>query len=663
MSDATRQIFANISAAEQALFYLLALGSLAVFALGLGWRIRRWMRGRGAPELELREVVARLPHFLREVFAQPRVRRSSGGMHLAVFWGFLVLFVGTELIALEHDTPLSFFHGLFYLVFSLATDVFGIALLVGVAIAARRRFFVRPERICAEGWGLPLAMLGVLGVTGFLLEGLRMALHGSFWFDWSPGGALVAASLSGLGRETIAASHRGVWWLHAVVTFAFIAHLPFGRMRHTITAPLNLFFASRRPRGALSVPFRLEALEAGAGDRPAPETPAHLTWKQLLSLDACTECGLCQDACPAWAAKRPLSPKKVVVELRDHLDRGGTRAWATPLERIVSAAEAWSCTTCGACVETCPVGIEHVDLLLDVRRALVMKSRVEPTMSATLANLARSGNPFGLPPEQRHAWAAGLPVSAKAERVDPNAPPELLYWVGCAGAFDERGQRVARAMATLLNRAGVRYAILGSEEHCSGDPARRLGEEGLFQQLACENVKTLERYGVRKIVTACAHCFNTLRNEYPAFGGRYEVMHHSELLASLVAEGRLSVANGGVEEVVTFHDPCYVGRHNGVTEPPRQALAALPGKRLAEMPRARERSFCCGGGGSNVWLELGAGQKINALRYEEARATGARTIATACPFCMTMFDEIASGRGGDEVRIRDLAEILEEASS
>lgn len=661
MSEATREIFANISAAEQRLFYALALGSLALFAIGLGLRIRRWMRGKGSPRVELRELPGRAAHFFRHVLVQPRVRRSSGSMHLAIFWGFLILFVGTELIALEHDTPLSFFHGLFYLAFSLGMDVFGVLLLVGVGIAVHRRYVVRPEPSRAEGWGLPLALLAILGVTGFLLEGLRMALFGSVWFDWSPGGALVAALLSGFEPGTLAAWHRGVWWLHAVVTFAFVALLPYGRLLHTIAAPLNLFFASRRPGGALSVPFRLTALEDDLESRPIPETPADLTWKQLLSLDACTECGLCQDACPAWAAGRPLSPKKVVVELRDHLDRGDGRAWAAPLEQVVSPAEAWSCTTCGACVETCPVGVEHVDLLVDVRRALVMKSRLEPTMSATLDNLARTANPFGLPAEQRLAWAAGLPVSAKVERVDPNAPRELLYWVGCAGAFDERGQRVARAMATVLRRAGVRYAVLGPEERCTGDPARRLGEEGLFQKLACENVKTLDRYGVRRIVTACAHCFNTLKNEYPEFGGDYEVVHHSELLASLVAEGRLSLGNGAAE-TLTFHDPCYVGRHNGVYEAPRQALGAIPGKRLEEMPRARNRSFCCGAGGSNMWFELGVGKKINALRYEEARATGAGTIATACPFCMTMFDEIASSRGGDEVKIRDLAEILEEAS-
>jgi Fe-S oxidoreductase/nitrate reductase gamma subunit len=663
MSGATREIFANVPPEQQILFYLLALGSIATFVWGLWIRVRRWRRGRGKPALGPKAIVDRLPGFFRDVFGQPKVRRSSGWMHLAIFWGFLVLFVGTELVALEHDTPLSFFHGLFYLLFSLAMDVFGAILLIGVAVAAWRRYVIRPERIRAEGWALPLAMLGTLAVTGFVLEGLRMALYGSFWFDWSPGGALVAILLSGVDRGALGSVHRAVWWLHAAVTFVFVAYLPFGRLRHAIAAPLNLFFSSGRSSGVLSIPFRLEALEAGATDRPVPETVADLGWKQLLSLDACTECGLCQQACPAWAAERPLSPKRVVVELRDHLDQGGEAAWQTPLERVVSPLEAWSCTTCGACQETCPVGVEHVDLLVDVRRALTMKSRLEPGMSAALEKLERFGNPFGLPPEQRVAWLAGLPLSARIEVADPKDPPEWLYWVGCVGAFEERGQRVARAVATLLRRAGVKVAVLGVEERCTGDPARRLGEEGLFQRLARENVATLARYGVRKIVTGCAHCFHTLKNEYPAFGGRYEVRHHTELLADLVAEGRLAPGEAASEEIVTFHDPCYLARHNDLVAPARRTLSSLPGRRLVEMPRSGARSFCCGAGGSNLWFELGVGRKINGIRYDEAQATGARTIVTACPFCTTMFEEIASSRSETGPRIRDLAEILEEATS
>ncbi len=668
MHEATREIFGNIPAAQQALFYALAFASLAIFGVGVLRRMRRWMRGATNWRVESRDLPGRIAYFLDQVFTQPRLRRepSSGMMHLLIFWGFLILFVGTELIALEHDTPLSFLHGLFYLIYSFAEDLFGVCMLVGVAIAAYRRYVVRPARTEGGSYGLPLALLATLGITGFLLEGLRMALSSSYWFDWSPGGALVAAlvKMPGVDRATVAAWHRGTWWLHALVTFGFIASLPFTRMMHAITAPLNVFFVSLRPKGALTTPFRLEAIEAGALPRVAPHTPADLSWKQLLSVDACTECGLCQEACPAWASARPLSPKKIIVQLRNHLDRNGAASWRTPLEEVISPAESWSCTTCRACVEACPVSIEHIDFLIDVRRALVMKSRLDPNVSATLSNLRRTGNPFGMPPEQRLVWAAGLPVSLKVERMEPGTEVEVLYWVGCAGAFDDRGQRVSRAVASVLKRAGVKFAVLGPEERCNGDPARRLGEEGLFQQLARHNTATLGKYGVRKIVTQCPHCFNTFKNEYPELGGHYEVVHHSDYISSLIADGRLPLGAHAAEQSVTYHDSCYLGRHNGIYDAPRAALAAVPGVQLREMARNRAKGFCCGAGGSNMWFDLGLGKKMNGIRYEEAVNTGAAVIATACPFCMTMFDDAASSRGeGGKVQIRDVAEIVNEAAA
>lgn len=667
MNDVAREIFGNIPVEQQRWFYGLAFASLGIFAAGLLRRVQRWRRGRNTSESRWGDVPGRLRHMLRHVFLQPRLRRepSSRRLHPLIFWGFLGLLAATTLVALEHETPLSFLHGTRYLIFSLLSDLAGIALLVGIALAIHRRYVRRLERARASGYGLPLLLLAKLALTGFLLEGLRMAALGHHQLDWSPGGAVVAFALRAAPVEpsVLATWHRSLWWLHAGLALAFVALIPFGRMLHAVAAPLALLFGTARARGALSTPFLLSDVENGTLNRVPPRTAADLSGARLLSLDACTECGLCQQACPAWEAGRPLSPKQVVVELRDHASGHGTGRWPAPLEEVVSPAAAWSCTTCGACVETCPVGIRQIDFLVDVRRALVLEGRLDPSMATALTNLRRTGSPHGLPPEQRLAWASALPAGVGVERSRPGGDVELLLWVGCAGAFDERAQEVTRAVARILSRAGIRYAVLGPEERCTGDPARRLGEEGLFQDLARENVRTLEAHGVRRIVTTCPHCLNTLRNEYPAFGGHYEVLHHSELIARLLADGRLAVRGGANGQTATYHDSCYLGRHNGVYDAPREALGAVSGLELREMERRRERGLCCGAGGSSSWFELEQGERIQGIRYREAQGTGAGVVATACPFCTAMFEEVAAGSApGDRLRVRDLAEIVEAAT-
>jgi Fe-S oxidoreductase len=425
---------------------------------------------------------------------------------------------------------------------------------------------------------------------------------------------------------------------------------------------LSLFFRSRKPTGALTTPFVLEDLETGATPRTPPETAADMTWGQLMALDACTECGLCEDACPAWAAGRPLSPKKVVVGLRAKANRWGS-APSTPFRDLIGEAEAWSCTTCGACVTSCPVGVRHTDYLIDARRAHLMANRATPTMATALDTLRTHGNPFGMDAAQRLAWTANLPAGTVVETVDKASDTDVIYWVGCAGAFDEQGQRTARAVAELLSRAGVRFAVLGPEERCTGDPARRLGEEGLFQQLARTNIERLDGHGVTKILTTCPHCFNTLKNEYPDFGGVYDVVHHTDYLAALMSEGRLTVQPSAADDTVTYHDSCYLGRHNGIFDSPRDLLRAVFPDNLEEMACTKSESFCCGAGGGHAWFELGQGEKINAIRYDQAATTGAQTLVTACPYCRIMFDEVGSARDqADRLCVRDVAEIVNEAS-
>jgi len=690
MESAGREILGNIPGAQQFLFFMAAWVSLAVFSLGIARRANLWLRGRRSPLLPPGDgLVAQLRGFTVDTLVQPRMRAAATGRaHMAITWGFLVLFVGTNLVALEHDTPLSFLHGWFYLLFSLAMDLFGLLMLAGLAVAAGRRYRVRGDSDRVRGYGPALVLLAVLGVSGFVLEGLRMSLLGSWWFDWSPVGALLAGGfdLLELERATLADLHRGTWWLHALVTFGFIAWLPFGRLLHSITAVLHTLVADRRPGGVLSTPFLLEDLESGARRQAAPRVATDLHWTQLLSADSCTECGLCDDSCPALAVDRPLSPRAVVVELRRLMDGGRRALEATPLEDVVSTAAAWSCTTCGACAQACPVAIRPADLLIDARRAAVLNNRLEPGMDRPLENLRESGNPFGFDQGRRMAWAADLPADLRPRLLGEDEPgevatcgngqanpvPEVLLWVGCWGAFDERGRQVTRALTTLLARARVKYSVLGAGECCTGDPARRLGEEGLFQEIARDNIATLHGHGVNKIVTACPHCMNSLGNEYPEFGGDFEVISHGSFLEELLAAGRLRVPatsagqGGGDDRTVTFHDPCYLGRLNAVYDAPRKLLSSLPATTVVEMEASRESSSCCGAGGSNAWFDLGMGGSMSSARFSQATATGADTVATGCPFCLSMFEE-ASSRGTDESRpappvIKDLAELLVEVA-
>lgn len=666
MNEATRQLLLGITDAERTAFFVLAYAAVAVCAGGLGLRIWYWARGRAAAQFNVRTLARRIVTLLEHACLQPRLRAapSAGWIHLAIFWGFLVLFVGTELIAVQMHTPLDFFSGAFYLLFSLATDLFGLLLLAGVVLAGYRRYVQRPARSRGAAHGVALLLLGLLAVSGFVLEGLRLAHAGDAWSGWSPVGHGFAVLARGLADPAeLAVWHHRVWWGHAVIAFGFIASLPFGLLRHALVAPLNLFLQDARPKGALTTPFRLAQIEAGETDRIPPSTGADFAWTQLMALDACTECGLCDRACPALAVGRPLSPKNVVVGLRERMNRWHG-AGATPLRQLIAEDAAWSCTTCGACIEVCPVGIRHTDYLVDARRDALTQGRAKPDMARALDHLQTCGNPYGVADDRRLAWAANLPLTTRVQTLTEAADIEVLYWVGCAGAFDERGQRVARAVAELLGRAGVRYAVLGPQERCSGDPARRLGEEGLFQQLARSNIATLDAHRITKVLTHCPHCFHTFKHEYPDFGGHYEVVHHAEFLAQLVATGRLQLTARSGDASITYHDACHLARYNGIVDAPRAVLRAASGAAPREMQASGRAAQCCGAGGGHAWFDLGLGTKMNAARYDQALATGAGTLATACQFCALMFEEIGSARDAHQrLRVRDIAELLNEAAS
>jgi Fe-S oxidoreductase len=538
--------------------------------------------------------------------------------------------------------------------------------LIGVCVAAYIRKVVRPRRFEGSHLGeadLILAMIAGIVITLLLWHATRIALGvNEYPASWTPV-ANALSNLFGAGTAT-KVLERVFVWAHVLLILSFLAYLPHSKHLHIATAAVNVFFARTRARGRLE-PLRFDDEDVAEEDmRFGLGTVADLTWKQSLDALSCTECGRCQDVCPAWATGKVLSPKLVVMGVRDHLLTEGPKALAAqeagaeydgPLIAGTSVPEemAWDCVTCGACVRECPVEIEHIDHIVDLRRHLVMvESRFPAEAEPMLRDVERQGNPWGKPQAERAAWAEGLDVKI----LEPGDPaPEVLYWVGCAASFDERARTTAQSTAKLLKAAGVDFAILGPRESCNGDPARRMGNEYVFQAYAEQNVETLNETGVRKIVASCPHCFNTLANEYADFGGRYEVVHHTELLAELVREGRLAPQAG--ELTVTYHDSCYLARHNDVRDEPRE-LAAAVGQPV-EMRRTRERTFCCGAGGAHMWMEE-RGRPINEERVREAIETGADTLAVACPFCTMMLDDGVQNAGA-EIRVADVATLLAEA--
>ena len=599
-------------------------------------------------------------------------RLVPGLIHAAIFWGFLVLFptiVIAMIGAVDRESTLPWLGDQGW--FAFMVDLFAVMVLVGVIGAVIIRKIQRPARFEGSHLGeadLILALIAGIVTTLLLWHASRIALGLN---EWPEGSSPVSNALSGLfgdageGSDPLSGGgltpplERVFVWAHVAIILSFLAYLPHSKHLHIATAAFNVFFARTRARGRLE-PLRFdvpeEEMRFGAGTVP------DLTWKQMLDTFSCTECGRCQDVCPAWTTGKELSPKLLIMALRDQvfeegppLIRGAEGFEPTPLvPNAVTDNVVWDCVTCGACVRECPVSIEHVDHIIDLRRHLVMMDSSFPTESEQmLRDVERASNPWGKPQTERGDWAEELGVRV----LEPGDPaPEVLYWVGCAASFDERARTAAESTAKLLKAAGVDFAILGPRESCTGDPARRIGNEYLFQAHAETNVSTLNEAGVKKIVASCPHCFNTLGNEYPDFGGNYEVVHHTELLADLVREGKLSPA-GGNAQTITYHDSCYLARHNDVKADPREIVQAV-GTPI-EMERREERTFCCGAGGAHMWMEERAGA-INEERVREAAETGAETLAVACPFCTVMLDDGVKSRG-DELRVVDVSTLLAES--
>ncbi|MFH0915490.1 MAG: (Fe-S)-binding protein [bacterium] len=680
----TRELLWNIPLWAEVVMYA---GAAITILLLIAYAVRRVMvyrRGRAASTRHADHLPGRVWDLVLNGLLQRAIvdNRYAGIMHLSIFWGFTVLLIGTIILIFVIDFGLHFFTGRFYLGFSFIMELGGLALLLGVVLAVLRRYVRRPAQLERRWYDhYPLITLFVLGITGFLMEGARIYAAGLPDYEQVASfvGYGLARGYADIGSaEGFTTFYRYMWIFHMLLTLGFIGLLGFTKFLHVFTAPANVFLRDRRSKGAMPfVPDVEETDELGVG------TITAYSWPDLKDLDACTRCGRCEEVCPATASGKPLNPKTIVLKSRQILQQREAEAMRTWLRRgsgsspdipdlfdVIEDDEVWSCTTCRSCVEHCPVAIDQLSKVLELRRYLTNEGRLAGSAAKALESMGMRGNPWQLKQSDRMAWAEGLdvevPVLAEiqdSDRPSDSAEPEpvdYLFFVGCAGSYDPRAQKVTQALVRLLTRAGVSFAVLGEEETCSCEAGRRMGEEMLFQVGAETLKETIDQYRFRAILTQCPHCYNTFRNEYPQIGADWKVVHHSELLQELVSSGRLpATPSSGLQ--VTYQYSCYLGRYNDIYQAPREVLGAA-GLSLKEPRRHGREGFCCGGGGGRMWSEIKIGEPIEFLRTRELLETGAPVIATACPFCKIMLDDGVKHEGFEErLSVRDIAEILDEA--
>jgi Fe-S oxidoreductase/nitrate reductase gamma subunit len=652
------------------------LAFLIVFALAISTflfnarRLYTYLK-IGKPEDRFDNPAERLKRVLTIAFGQKKLLREfvAGWMHFFIFWGFVILLTAILDAILEglFGVNLSIIGG-FYRYIAFFQDLMGLLVILSIIIALYRRYIQKPKRLQVEKTSkidatVILLLIFFIMLTMFGTYATQINLGNAEYYDLRFVSIRFASLLDGLGWDAQDLLHSIFWWAHILLVLGFLNYLPFSKHLHIITSIPNVYFSSLKPKGRLN-PINFENIENvekfGALDVD------DLTWKQIFDGYTCTECGRCTSACPANLTGKPLSPREIIVSIRKRTfekapillnlkPQNEDVLGKTLLFNYVTEDELWACTTCMACVQECPVMIEHVQTIIDMRRYLVLtESKFPSELSTTFRNLENNFTPWAFSHSTRGDWVQGLDIKTLAE--DSNV--EYLLWVGCAGSFDARYKKVAISVAKLFKISGVSFGILGNDEKCTGDPARRAGNEYLAQMLIQENIQTFSKYNVKKIITICPHCFNTLKNEYPDFGGNYEVYHHVQFLEKLLIEGRLKISKK-LDARITYHDSCYLGRYNEIYDAPRDILGSINGVKLLEMKRSRDRGLCCGAGGARMFMEEKIGKRINIERTEEALSLNPDTIASACPFCMTMLtDGVKAKEVADKVQVKDIAEIL-----
>lgn len=662
---ATREVMWNIPFSFKVTMYVLLAAATAVFAKGLVEKYKYVTQGKSIKELLPKEL--NWSNFLRTIFFQGKVTRDKyvAVFHSMIFYGFIVLWIATDLVAIHADTPFKIYKGTTYIVISFLADFGGLFILIGLALAYYRRYIKKPDYLSATNPKQEYFMYGMLlalVILGFVLEGLRIYGTGMPAAEsmYSPIGWVLAKMFSGLNLSdsSLATSYRIIWMAHMANTMLFIATLTHTKFFHILVIPFSSLITPYR-RGGLLEPMDFEDENAetfGLGK------VSELTMKQRLDTLACVECGRCTQVCPANQAEKPLNPKTIITKMRDTIANQPLEAklkgedidlWENP---IYASNELDSCTTCGACMEECPSNIEHVNVIMDLKRYKALTLGDLPPAAADAVNKIKvNGNPWGISQDERMKWADGLdvPLAEAGKKVD------YLYYVGCAGSYDDSNQKVVQDTVKLLKQAGVDFAVIGKTEKCNGDPIRRFGDEYSFYEVAIENIANMNQYQFDKVVTHCPHCLHTIGKEYAKFeDGEFETVHHTELLAELVKAGKLNPKKE-VKEELTFHDPCYLGRHHGEYNAPRDILTSIPGVKLTEMEKTKDKALCCGMGGGNMWYELPEGKHLAENRLEQVGETKLNKLATSCSYCMINFKSSKGSIDSTEnLEIEDVAQIL-----